>query len=260
MAQTTTGADPFAGAPGSNQPAPSATDPSAVAAATGAPTFTVSGSGSKKTFGGIPTSDQTGPLSVQQTHVPGLSPEDQGPMGASTIPAYKDGDQYALVDSADPDVVRNLQIQMIQAGLITVKKVHLGLWDAYSANAYAKVLAYANTIHRDASTALDNYVESSLSLPQNQLSGSDLEAVGNNAAQAILGRDLTATELSQFSAAFQSAIATQPPTTQPGTDQLAQNLVKSENPTGAKQYGLNAVAQKAMQVLTNPAVSLPAVQ
>lgn len=249
-AQTATGDNPFAGAPGQSSASPTPTTPDPAATA-GMPTFTVTGT-KNKTFGGIPTNQFQDQLRMDTgARTPGLSPEDQGfTQGPNYTPIYKDGDQWAPAADPDPDTVRNIQIGLINAGLLTTKNTHLGLWDSTSATAYAKVLAQANLQGISATAALSDYVASAAQLPQNQLSGSDLEAVGNSAAQTILGRDLNATELTQFTAAFQQAFATDQPQTSAGVSQLGQDLLTKEHGTEATTTSLQNVSQRALSILT----------
>lgn len=242
---TPTGADPFAGAPGVGT-TPTGVPPTDAPVSSGMPTF-VGGAG-KTTFG-VPTRENQ-PIGF---------PMGQD-AGQGTIPNYVDGDQYKPGDNPDPDYVRDIQIQMVNAGIVKMSKLHLGLWDKASADAYAKVLAFANTSGMPASAALDQYVKSTAELPQKGLDPNDLKAIGNQAAQAVLGQNFTPEQLARFETAFNAGIAGGGPQTAAGLGQLAQDVATSVDPTGAQQNSLHAVSQRALNVLSNPAVSLPAVQ
>lgn len=254
--QTATGGDPFAGAPGEGGTATPA-DPTADPTSGAMPSFTPGSGSSSKTFGGVPVSQM--PTTIGIPAPLGIrSPEDQPQ--AQTIDAYKDGDQWAPASDPNPDTVRDLQVKMVNAGLLTLKQVHLGIWDATSAGAYAKVLAQANLMGVPAEQALDQYVASEASLPKAGLSPEDLKGIAQQAAQQYLGRDMNADEIARFSTAFQSALATDQPTTAAGTQQVAEDTLKKENPKGVMAASLHTVSQKALQILSQPAVSLPGVQ
>lgn len=244
---TPTGADPFAGAPGVGT-TPTGVPPTDAPVSSGMPTF-VGGAG-KTTFG-VPTGQN------QDIGFP------MGEGGQGTIPNYVDGDQWKPASDPNPDNVRELQIQLVNAGLIKLSKVHLGIWDKTSADAYAKVLAHANLSGMPASAALDQYVKSAAELPKQGLSPSDLHAMAQQVAQNTLGRDLNEAELAKFSTAFESALTTQQPTTAQGTAYLGQQTLEAQSPQlgqEAQQNSLHAVSQRALNVLSNPTVSLPAVQ
>lgn len=255
---TPAGGDPFGGAPG--DPNPAATD---APVSSGMPTFTQGGStGKSKTFGGVPVGQfPQGPITTPSYQVPGTAPGEMVP--GTSQPQYTDGDQWAPASDPNPDTARTLQVQLINAGLLTLKQVHLGIWDSSSATAYAKVLAHANLAGVPAQTALDEYVKSSAELPQKTINPDDLNALANQVAQTTLGRNLRDDELAKFSTAFQTAIAAAPdggPQTAAGMASLGQGILTKESPKEAAATSLHNVSHRALQVLTNPAVSLPGVQ
>lgn len=227
----------------------------------GMPTFQ-GGTSTSKTFGGIPTSQF--PTSIT---TPGYDQTKYGHRGdqtsGTTIPAYHDGDQWLPLQEHNPDAVRQIQTQLVEAGLIQAQKVHFGIWDKYSADAYAKVLASANTMGVNAATALDNFVASSTSaLPNKIANPDDLAAMAQQVAQNTLGRNLNPAELATFTTALQAAYSGEaaPPQTAAGLGQLGQQVLTKEKPNEAAASSLHAVSQRALQVLSAPAVTLPGPQ
>jgi hypothetical protein len=227
------------------------------------PTFTGGSGGTGATTFGQPTS----------LNQPIIQPGAQGnatfgaawrsPGPSTTLPNYVKGDEWGPVSDPNPDNIRQLQIQMVEAGLLTMSKVHLGIWDAYSAGGYAKVLAYANSSGQPASAALDQYVASSAKLPSAAINQDDLGAMAQNVSQNVLGRNLNPDELARFSTAFQAAMAAQPdggPSTAAGVSYLGQQVLTKERPQEAASASLHDVSRRAMQILSQPAVSLPSPQ
>lgn len=83
-----------------------------------------------------------------------------GSMGTTTVFGTRPHEGMYTRDDAwllpyeDPDQIPQLQLQLVQAGLLNPKQVREGLWDEASANAYANVLGFANAYGLSASDAL----------------------------------------------------------------------------------------------------------
>jgi hypothetical protein len=67
---------------------------------------------------------------------------------------YMSGDQWK-VPLSDPESIPQLQLALVQAGLLSARTIRYGTWDVTSANAFAQVLGFANAYGLNAKQALD---------------------------------------------------------------------------------------------------------
>lgn len=87
----------------------------------------------------------------------GFSGHTSGTTLVDTPPRYAVGDQWKpMTESWRSEDVADLQSQLVDAGLLDKTKYQRGFWDATSANAYEKLLGYANASGLDDSTTLRN--------------------------------------------------------------------------------------------------------
>jgi len=81
--------------------------------------------------------------------VPGQTPFDAGPTTTTVYGSGVNPTLYTETDkwgpAANPTQVPTIQAELIAAGLLNAKDVRVGVWDAASADAYGKVLSFANT-------------------------------------------------------------------------------------------------------------------
>lgn len=109
-------------------------------------------------FAGLTQGSTTGPIGIPaQGYVPGNMSTTPGhtPSGNQQATQYMPGDEWAP-GSADPAAIQGIQAQLVKAGLIDVKDIRPGVWDAKAASAYRTVLAFANAHGQTAHIALMN--------------------------------------------------------------------------------------------------------
>ena len=170
------------------------------------------------------------PPTQLQTSILDFGPGQTAPSGAvgqtqtlyGTTPnaqAYVPGDQYTL-PFKDQTAIPQLQQQLVQAGLLNPKDVRIGQWDATSADAYSKVLAFANQYGLNANQALDVFLNNpklgtagastlggsgtnaSLFFPE--ANPADVSSSFQNVSQSLTGQEQSG-QLPAFQAAFTGA-------------------------------------------------------
>lgn len=142
---------------------------------------------------------------------PGQRPYSESQMGmANLAPRYKTGAELAPLNT--PEIVPQLQAQMIKAGLLDAKNIRPGIWDSTSQAAYKKVLAYANQQGLNAQQAMAllgsnpklGATHTRAPLTIQETNPVDIMAVAQQSAQSLLGRNLSPNELEPFVKQYQS--------------------------------------------------------
>jgi hypothetical protein len=125
---------------------------------------------------------------------------------------YKTGSELRPIQT--PELIPQLQAQLVQAGLLDVKGVRPGVWDYKSQAAYRKVLEAANQMGLTAQEALAMFAanpsigdqQGSSRAPNiiQETNPLDIAATAQEVAQKRLGRYLSEDDLKPFIAQFQS--------------------------------------------------------
>lgn len=163
---------------------------------------------------------------------------------------YFEGYQYQPYDWG-ADQVSGLQAQLKAAGLID--GYNAGVWAPEDANAYAKVLAWANANGVSWEEALSGLVDtgslrgkgSGSGLGPAPITDDDVRAIANKTAQSVIGRALREDEMANFMPAFRSSYYSG---TSPAT--AAETTVRQETaPVEAGGYGMGQVMGAIDQML-----------
>jgi hypothetical protein len=176
---------------------------------------------------------------------PGMRPwsESMAGMVRGTV-RYKPGDELKPLNT--PQLVPQLQAQLVQAGLVDIKSIRIGVWDSTSQTAYRKVLGIANQMGIPAQDALQMLIGNPT---LKQLQGSraanviqetnplDIAATAQATAQKLLGRNLTDEELKPFVAQVQSQERTADTKTYKLGGQDGKGGVVVSAPTAESGYG-----------------------
>lgn len=124
-----------------------------------------------------------------------------------TAPQYHNNDEW--MPASNPQLVPGLQSALVQAGLLNVKDVRIGVWDQTSANAFKTVLALANNNGGTWQDALDFLVSNPKLGTTSKTSGNprsttyvqnpaNVRSSFQNAAESLTGGDLPASQADAF--------------------------------------------------------------
>lgn len=135
---------------------------------------------------------------------------DVGVPAKSPSPQYKPGDELKLLQT--PELVPQIQAQLVNAGLLNAKSVRPGVWDSSSQSAYKTVLGYANQNGITAQEALqilagNPKLGSTSTRAANIIQETnpiDIIATAQDSAQKLLGRQFTEAELQPLVAHYQA--------------------------------------------------------
>lgn len=183
---------------------------------------------------------------------------------AYSSPLYYEGDEWMFTrNGASPEDVANIQVLLVQAGLLT-DEIGIGAWEQKSAAAFRKVLEIANRAGTDWATALQDLADKPSLADMLGGGGStrapfsprvsnpdDLREVFKQTAYNVLGGKFTDDEqLQRFvdtyqqqeinaqRAAYDTAAAGGTTVEQPQADTAALEQLKSDDPAayGAAQF------------------------
>jgi hypothetical protein len=154
---------------------------------------------------------------------------------------------------------------LIAVGLLNPKTVRLGMWDVTSANAYAKVLGFANSQGLNAQQALQVY-QSNPNLKQQQgpayveptfTNPVDVQSNFQNVSQALTGTEMSADQ--GFAQAYHQQEAATGHTSgdsytqAPNVQNAAQQYLIEHNPDDVRAYGVASRMNEFFNMLRTPA-------
>lgn len=141
------------------------------------------------------------------------------PRAWTTPPLYKPGDEYRLAPNSRDDIVQ-LQLAMVQAGLLSKTGFAPGSWDNATRGAYSELLGVANQSGSTWDVALGAMLQNAelfggigsaggggamrAPLVKQLTNPDDLKAIANLVAGEVYGRGLSDEEKEAFVQTFQS--------------------------------------------------------